>query len=116
MAEIYADIASLSVSLATRVVREALAALKAARPEESGEMSFAELLAAVKQVGTPADDEVATVEGLGAALEASGEITTLEELAAAVGSDDEAPVSELETHPAGSRKWRDVGRLALWRE
>ena len=109
------EIARLSVSLATRIVREALAALKAARSEDGGEMSFAELLAAVKRVGTPADDEVATVEGLGAALE-GGEITTLEELAAAVGSGEEAPVSELEAqHPAGSRRWPDPGRLALGR-
>jgi len=38
-------------------------------------------------------------------------------LGAALGVGDEVPgADELEISPSGSRKWRDVGRLALGKE
>jgi hypothetical protein len=89
--------------LASSAVREALAALKAARPESSGDLTLEELLAAVRQARANVPS-----------AETSGAITSIGQLGDALESESEVPGDdELEVSPAGSRKWRDAGRLAL---
>jgi uncharacterized protein len=79
LAAIYQEISRIAVGLAAETVREALAALKAARPE-AGDLTLEELLAAIREAGTSLPK-----------TENSGEITsinTLDDLAAAVGNGD----------------------------
>jgi hypothetical protein len=95
------EIAGIAVSLATRAVREALAALKAAGARaKSGDLSLEDLLAAVKRTRTSVQEDSTS----------GGEIASIEQLGAALGIGDES-----ETSWNGSRKWRDPGRLALGR-
>jgi hypothetical protein len=100
---IYGDIATLAV----RVAKKALLALRAAGVVEAGgDVTLEEMLAIVKQAGT----------SVGEAPEPGDEITSIDELGVALGVGDEVPGDdELEIHPAGSRRWRDVGRLRLRR-
>jgi hypothetical protein len=88
--------------------------LKAAgtRLESSGDFTVEDLLDAVKQAGNslakPSESktsgEIDNVEKLGEALG-----TGIKEFEQALGLGDEA--NGLEKHPAGSRKWRDPGRI-----
>jgi hypothetical protein len=82
-------------------VREALAALKSARSESGGDLTLEEMLAVIRREAP-------------ARKTGGGDITSIDQLAAAVGVGEDVHESdELETSPAGSWKWRDVGRLAL---
>lgn len=85
-AETWREVAAVSVSLARRVVRESLAALKAAgvRTESDGEMTWEELLAIVKSSKPEVGDET----------DGNGDITTLDQLADAIGTPDEEPSLE----------------------
>ena len=85
-AETWHEVAAVSVSLARRVVRESLAALKAAgvRTESDGEMTWEELLAIVKSSKPEVGDET----------DGNGDITTLDQLADAIGTPDEEPSLE----------------------
>jgi hypothetical protein len=106
-------LARLAVALAKATLAKAnemRALLEAAGVRsESGDLTLEELLAAVKGTGTSVEEDstsggeitsIESVEQLGDALE-----TGIAEFEKALGLGDE------ERHPAGSRKWRDPGRL-----
>jgi hypothetical protein len=91
---VHREISKIAVGLATQAVRAALEALKKADRVEP-EVAFEDLLAAVEEAG-------ASVKEAETETSSDDEILSIDQLGAALG--------------AGERRWQDVGRLALGRE
>ena len=112
LVEINGALARLAVALAKATLAKAaeMRALLEAKgvKSEARELSLEDLLAAVNGTSVEEDstsgDSIESVEQLGEALE-----TGIKEFEQALGLGDEA--DGLEKHPAGSRKWRDPGRI-----